>query len=77
MWSSIMTWLTTDGGNGFINFLKSLLSSVISIFVESSTAEGVTTYAITQFGEIFFGVVLIGFVMWALGWVTSLMKLRK
>lgn len=77
MWSQIMTWLTTDGGTGFIGFLKSLLSAVLSIFVESNTIEGVTSYEITQFGEIFFGVVLIGFVLWALGWVTNLLKLRR
>ena len=77
MWASLMTWLSTDGGSGFIAFLKSLLSAVISIFVETTTTSGTTTYNITQFGEIFFGVVVIGFVLWALGWVTSLLRLRK
>lgn len=77
MWASIMTWLSSDGGSGFISFLKSLLSAVISIFVETNTTGTTPTYEITQFGQIFFGVVVIGFVLWALGWVTSLLRLRK
>lgn len=77
MWASLMEWLSTDGGSGFISFLKSLLSAVISIFVETGTGTNGPTYTITQFGEIFFGVVVIGFVLWALGWVTSLLRLRK
>lgn len=77
MWAGIMEWLSTDGGSGFIGFLKSLLSAVISIFVETGTGANGPTYTITQFGEIFFGVVVIGFVLWALGWVTSLLRLRK
>lgn len=77
MWASLMTWLSNDGGTGFIGFLKSLLSAVISIFVNTNTTGSTTTYEVTQFGEIFFGVVVIGFVLWALGWVTSLLRLRK
>ena len=77
MWASLMTWLSNDGGTGFIGFLKSLLSAVISIFVNTNTTGSTTTYEITQFGEIFFGVVVISFVLWALGWVTSLLRLRK
>ncbi len=79
MWAALMQWLSTNaaGQSGFVTFLKNVLNAVISIFVETSGTGSEITYNITQFGEIFFGVVGIGFILWALGWIVSLMRLRR
>lgn len=79
MWSSLMTWLSTNaaGQSGFVTFLKNVLNAVISIFIENTATTGDPVWQITQFGEVFFGVVGIGFILWALGWIVSLMRLRR
>ena len=79
MWEAIFTALSNPitGDSSFVVFLKNCLTAIIQLFITSSTNGTTTTYAVTDFGYLFFAVVGVSFLFWGLAWVTKLCKLRN
>lgn len=78
MWGAIFNALQTPitGDSSFVVFLKNCLNAILSLFIEIDTTGTSTTYAITDFGVIFFAVVAIGVLYGLMSWVIRLMHLR-
>lgn len=78
MWSAIFNALQApiSGDSSFVIFLKNCLSSILSLFITIDTTGSTTTYAVTDFGIIFFAVVAIGILYGLMSWVIRLMHLR-
>lgn len=61
----------TTGGTGFVAFLKSLLTEIVSIFYDK------TDSVMTDFGQVFLIAVAASLVFWGIGWLSRLFKLRS
>ena len=61
----------TTGANGFVTFLKDLLTSIVSIFYNA------TDSVMTDFGQVFLIAVAASLVFWGIGWLSRLFKLRS
>lgn len=64
----------TGAGQSFITFMGSLLNSIISIFGTTNTETGAFSFNLV--GILTLVGVAISFVMFALRWITRLIKLR-
>lgn len=70
----LSAWLSGlgSGVSGFIGFLKSMLTSVVSLFY--TAGESGATGTLTDFGILAAAAMGIGFIFMGLRWITKLLK---
>lgn len=61
----------TSGGNGFIGFIKNLLTAIVEVFYDKTNA------VMTDFGQVFLIAVAASLTFWGLGFISKLFKLKN